>query len=167
MARTRDRTTHGTCPRCKETKPVSEFGKQSQNSDGLAAYCKPCDRERKLESNARVKARDPEAWRERRRGYVRAYRERHPDRVAESERKRNLRLKFGITVEEYNALLEKQGGVCGICEDPPTVKALAVDHHHDTGVIRGLLCSNCNTALGLMKDDLDRLERAVNYLREN
>ena len=114
-----------------------------------------------------MKARDPEAWLERRRKYVRSYRERHPDRVAEAERKRNLRLKFGITVEEYDALLEAQGGICAICASPPGKKLLAVDHHHDTGAIRGLLCSNCNTSLGLMKDDPDRLERAVAYLREN
>lgn len=59
-----------------------------------------------------------------------------------------------------------QGGVCAICECPDK-KRLSVDHDHQTGKIRGLLCANCNLALGNFKDDPDRLAKAIVYLKRN
>ena len=73
---------------------------------------------------------------------------------------------YGLTPEVYNRMLEEQGGVCAICSQPePRCQGLSVDHDHNTGVVRGLLCSNCNTALGLFIDDPDRLARAATYLK--
>lgn len=84
----------------------------------------------------------------------------------------SIRLRtFGIDAEEYARMEAAQGGVCAICREPETVtsrngfvKALAVDHDHDSGAVRGLLCSRCNTAVGLMQDDTARLRAAVAYL---
>ncbi len=66
-----------------------------------------------------------------------------------------------------------QGGLCAICREPETalnnrgvVKKLAVDHRHGDDLVRGLLCGRCNTAIGLFKDDVDRLVSAINYLRK-
>ena len=70
---------------------------------------------------------------------------------------------YGMSVEEYESMLEAQGGACRICGGRH-VRALAVDHCHRTGRIRGLLCSNCNTALGMMKDDPLTVARAAAYL---
>ena len=70
-----------------------------------------------------------------------------------------------FTVKKYRAMLDKQGGVCAICLDPPRGKWLAVDHNHHTGVIRGLLCDYCNRRLLIVRNTPDVLERAVAYLR--
>ena len=99
----------------------------------------------------------------------REYRKRHPDRV------RNTVLKkvYGITLEDYNRMAERQGGVCAICKKPESAKGphgtareLAVDHCHDTGKIRGLLCSRCNTSIGNLTVSDGTLRRASAYLRK-
>jgi hypothetical protein len=74
-----------------------------------------------------------------------------------------------MTRDEYEALLDAQGGVCAVCGDPPkgegtSTAMLNSDHNHESGARRGLLCSNCNTGLGLFKDDPDRLVAAAAYL---
>jgi hypothetical protein len=81
----------------------------------------------------------------------------------------------GLTEADYSQLLEQQNGHCKICQKPETatsgrstkVKDLAIDHDHKTGKVRGLLCSNCNRALGLFKDDLSNLQSALLYLSSN
>ena len=81
-----------------------------------------------------------------------------------------IRDAYGIEPEHYKSLLAAQGDVCAICKQPETVtrlgvlKKMPVDHDHKTGRIRGLLCSRCNTAIGLMQDDADILQSAINYL---
>lgn len=82
----------------------------------------------------------------------------------------NLR-RYGITLEQYEQMLEAQGGVCAICGRPERSKvykhgprSLAVDHGHETGRIRGLLCFSCNTNLGKFDHDLDLLRSAIEYL---
>jgi hypothetical protein len=74
--------------------------------------------------------------------------------------------KYGMTGDDYAFMYEYQQGQCGICKTPQSElkRALAVDHCHETGRVRGLLCSNCNTALGLLKDRQDLLERAARWL---
>lgn len=87
----------------------------------------------------------------------------------ESKRKHNYRTRYNISVEEYDALFEKQGGVCAICEKPEKLTkgdklhALAVDHNHETMQVRGLLCMNCNTRLGYFEGN-NLLHRMVAYL---
>ena len=73
---------------------------------------------------------------------------------------------FNLTVEDYNVLFEKQHGCCAICNRHQTEfkKRLAIDHCHTTNIIRGLLCSSCNTALGLLKDNTNSLQNAIEYL---
>jgi hypothetical protein len=71
---------------------------------------------------------------------------------------------YGITVEEYDEMLESQGGGCYICGIGPVGRALDIDHDHRTGKVRGLLCSNHNRALGLLGDDPDLLLAAHTYL---
>lgn len=81
------------------------------------------------------------------------------------QRSRRLLLDFGITVEQYDALYQTQDGLCKICGKPcATGKALAVDHDHETGVVRGLLCTKCNVALGQFGDDINLLASAIVYL---
>ena len=64
---------------------------------------------------------------------------------------RHLRVKYDITQEEYKALLEKRGGVCAVCKSSCSTNVnLCVDHCHETGDIRGLLCNDCNRGIGLL-----------------
>lgn len=97
--------------------------------------------------------------------YAKEWRKANPDKAKNSDLKR----RFGIDLEEYKMLLEKQNYSCKICgkhEDSSDYR-LAVDHCHTTGKIRGLLCSPCNTALGSFKDDTDILKSAINYLENS
>jgi hypothetical protein len=78
-----------------------------------------------------------------------------------------IKNKFGITPEDYDRLLEAQGGVCAICKRYPPhrrIKRLCVDHDHKTGRIRGLLCSRCNSGIGMLQDDEASLSGAIAYL---
>jgi len=77
-----------------------------------------------------------------------------------------LLVKFGITPEQYAQLLVEQEHVCAICKGSDSSgRALAVDHDHTTGEIRGLLCSRCNPGLGQFQDDPTLLQAAIDYLR--
>ena len=77
----------------------------------------------------------------------------------------NLKYLYGISETEYDARVIAQGGVCAICERPPTPgKRLWVDHSHETGVVRALLCAACNTTLGLVQEDFERLSALQAYL---
>ena len=103
----------------------------------------------------------------------------NPDKVQIANRRnyeahrtnyRNLNLKrnYGITLEIYNFLLEKQEGKCAVCGiENNGHRTFAVDHNHKTEKIRGLLCTNCNTGIGLMKDNIEILSKAITYLQTN
>lgn len=104
--------------------------------------------------------RNPDKARE----YQERFRERNPD----SERSRQLKRKYGMSSEEYDQLLEDQGGVCAICgSECPTGRRLAADHDHETGCIRGLLCSRCNPGVGMFQNDPELLRRAAEYLEDS
>jgi hypothetical protein len=81
----------------------------------------------------------------------------------EVNRKARLKYDYGITPEQYDALLQEQNGLCAICKERPVAK-LCVDHDHPTELIRGLLCRLCNLGLGHFKDDIARLRAAIVYL---
>lgn len=101
-------------------------------------------------------------------GYKR-WREANPDKV----RGNNLRINFGISVEDYMEIHRQQNGVCAICKRPETnvrfgkVQWLAVDHCHISNGRRELLCGACNAGLGLFSDDPDRMEIAAAYVRRH
>ena len=82
-------------------------------------------------------------------------------------RDRALRKNYGIGLETYNIMLQMQNGVCAICgKVNPDGKALAVDHDHITGRVRGLLCAKCNWAIGNFGDNSKMLKRAFEYLEK-
>lgn len=75
--------------------------------------------------------------------------------------------KYSITLDDYKQILEKQNGVCGVCkQSEPSGRMLAVDHDHETGKVRGLLCTRCNILLGYCKDDINILKNAIKYLQK-
>ena len=100
------------------------------------------------------------------------YRDKDLDPNAIRDRSFKSRCKsYGITVEEYEQMFEEQGGVCKICECPEsneykgTVTMLAIDHCHKTGKVRGLLCAACNTGIGRLDDNVEKLQAAIEYLK--
>lgn len=105
--------------------------------------------------------------------WTREQKDKHNQRVYEwrqknrdkylAQKKRNVFRKYGLTKEEFDALAATQGYACAICRKVPKAR-LHIDHNHETGRVRGLLCSNCNTAIGLLKDRAEFLLNAVNYL---
>jgi hypothetical protein len=89
---------------------------------------------------------------------------RNRNKTYEEQRISRIRL-YGIDVPDYERMLEEQGGGCYICGKKPTDKrALDIDHDHETGKVRGLLCSNHNRGIGLLDDDISLLARAIQYL---
>jgi hypothetical protein len=104
--------------------------------------------------------------REGRQAYQNAYRAKTPNQ----QKARALRDSFGLSLDEYNRMFEAQQGKCAICNQPETqmrkgkLKTLAVDHNHKSGAIRGLLCFDCNTGIGKLKDDPQILRLAAQYL---
>ena len=99
----------------------------------------------------------------------------NPEKYKMLKRKSHLKRYYGITVEQYDEMLKSQNGVCAICGNVElsnrgnTLNALslAVDHCHETGKIRGLLCMDCNQTLGKFNDDPARFEKAAEYLVKN
>ena len=158
------------CHVCGELKPLSDFYRAAGMRDGHRNDCKTCN----LAAKARRYAANPEPAKER----ARRWQQENPERLNEYRRRRrkepavkareraaHLRRKYGITLEQYDELLAAQGGVCFLCSRPPTDGiSLHVDHHHETGAIRKLLCFRCNNALGDLGDDPDLLRRAARYL---
>jgi hypothetical protein len=88
---------------------------------------------------------------------------RNRNKTYEEQRVSRIR-SYGITVEDYNRMLEEQNGGCYICGKEDNNRALSIDHDHSTGKVRGLLCSNHNRALGLMGDDPEIVLAAHKYL---
>ena len=90
------------------------------------------------------------------------YRLKHKEDIARQRRHAT----YGITSEQYDIIYTKQNGCCAICGKHETKlnRKLSVDHDHETGIIRGLLCYKCNTALGLFGDNIEILKQALNYL---
>jgi hypothetical protein len=128
-----------TCTSCNATLPLTEFYPASKKPGHLRGDCKACHKaHRRANTDRRVKQNG------------------------------RLQATYGITVERYEQMLEAQGGVCAICgEACVSGRKLAVDHDHATNKVRGLLCCNCNRALGLLKDSPARLRAAHQYLTED
>lgn len=91
----------------------------------------------------------------------REWRHRNPDKTRDAR----MKYKYGLSLVEYNLLLETQKGVCAICFKTG-FRRLSVDHHHATGKVRGLLCDSCNVALGLLGEDQFRIEQILTYLKK-
>lgn len=126
------------CGLCKSYQTASQFYKDSSRRDGLRPGCKSC---RQKESRQRI--------------------------TPEYSRERTLR-RYKMTSKDYETMISKQRGVCIICQNPPPVgKHLIVDHSHQTGEVRALLCHSCNVALGHLRDDSDLISRVLKYVQGN
>lgn len=97
-----------------------------------------------------------------------AYLNADPAEHAEKQRVRRLKHRYGMTMDDYNVMLENQKGVCKICGKAPRSQPLYVDHCHATNVVRGLLCAACNTAVGQLVDKGHNfLNKLFKYVQSN
>lgn len=125
------------CFSCNKEKSITEFHRDGKR---YKPYCKPCrSAKRKTHSNGRV--------------------------GREAERRAHLQARYGITLEDYNDLLESQNGLCAVCDKP--MERINVDHCHSSGKVRGLLCFGCNVAIGHFNDDIEVILSAVEYIRKH
>lgn len=97
----------------------------------------------------------------------RRWREENREELSRRNRERHLQKTFGITLDDYQRMLDEQRGGCAICGAPePEGSSLHVDHDHDTGEVRALLCFPCNNALGLLEEDEERVQSLLEYLHD-
>lgn len=160
------------CTKCGVEQPLENFYRAAGSRDGHRGDCRSCFAARAAARHAA----NPGPSRER----VKTWQQDNPERVlarrrqyaAEgrkqaTNRRSYLKRKYGMTPEQYNEMLAAQGGGCAICGRPPKKISLHVDHDHDTGAIRRLLCFLCNNLLGDAGDDPALLEKAAAYLRSH
>jgi hypothetical protein len=113
-----------------------------------------------------------EATKDEERAKAKARRRNNPESAAQANRKWYLRKKYGLTPEQYDAMVAEREGRCDICKRHPQIPrgkklALYVDHCHVNGHVRGLLCAPCNTAIGNLGDDVARMYAAIRYVEAN
>ena len=135
-----------TCTRCKTEKPLSEFYADNRRKDGKLSRCKTCKNEMLRQYRKE-----------------RGYDHRRYWKNPAGERERHLKAKYGITQADYDMMFKVQEGKCAVCRKEQS-RAFDVDHCHTTGVVRGLLCTNCNRMIGHAADDPIRLQNAAAYL---
>ncbi|MFJ8505428.1 endonuclease VII domain-containing protein [Streptomyces avermitilis] len=169
------------CSRCKEVKPRAAFANNKAARDGLQAYCRECwaeyhqARQVAKGRNVRPRVKVPEGHK-----FCRACKEIKPHSEwhrnatasdglstsckacrAAKGRAGHLKRQYGMTEAERDEMIASQMGICVICLKAP---AAHVDHCHKTGRVRGVLCFNCNSAIGKLGDDPDAVRRAAAYL---
>jgi hypothetical protein len=134
------------CTGCNEVKPLEAFSLHPSCRYGRNSRCRICKNEQAATYYLNNRPENPAKWEERgRAGWLKGA--------------------YGLSLDDFDGLMEAQGGVCAICGDPPGAKRFHVDHCHRTRLVRGLLCFCCNSGLGSFKDNEDRLFAAVDYLR--
>ena len=140
------------CPRCKQKKVIDQFLKNKASATGIDFHCVECKR-KLVKEYGFTKEKLHEKYISRR----------------EQQRDTTLKFKFGITLDYYNELLIKQNYQCAVCGITPEEngKALAVDHNHLTKKVRGLLCANCNAALGFIQEDIKVAKGLIKYIESN
>lgn len=135
------------CRRCKKEKDASDFFKEKRVRDGLASWCKICKREYHSKWYRDLRKTQPRA------------------RTRRTDRDNALRTKYGLTADDVDKMIVDQGGVCLTCGSlfGENMRP-CVDHDHRVGHVRGILCRNCNTILGLAKEDPIRLRALARYV---
>jgi len=161
------------CSKCKQAKPVSDFHIDRYQGDKLKPACRLCTNAVKRKwrhDNADIvrQKRKEEARRNSER--IRAYYQ--TDKRRKATLKHKCEKIYGITVNEFEAMMEASDGRCYICDRLPEEipghrhKRLGIDHDHATGRVRGLLCTPCNVMLGSAGDSQQTLRNAIKYLQQ-
>lgn len=143
------------CTKCCIDQPATEFPNDPRNRSGKSSWCRACYREKD-----RSRAVDPVKKAESdRRHYIK-----HHGDIRQQQVDSRLRSRYGITKDDFDLMVEQQQGLCLICEKPPT-STFHVDHDHESGQVRGLLCASCNVKLGIL-EQYEWCQRAYIYLHD-
>jgi len=150
------------CQSCGEYKPLDNYSLCSRAADKLQYSCRQCQTD-----YARMKYQTDPDFRERKRSSDKKW----SKKESSVKKARNRRLKFyyGIDEDDWNDLYLSQNGCCAICgiHESKLGVRFHVDHDHETGVVRGLLCLKCNSGLGYFLDNVDFLRNAIGYLEDS
>lgn len=160
------------CSQCNEVKDEEKFCKHAQHRDGLSSACKNCRSIHRKKPEIRAKEREaknrdyhsnPEKYKK----YMKKFRDSPTGMI--SRFNSLLKVNYGITAEQYNEMFSNQNGCCAICaiHQSKLKRRLSVDHNHDTGKVRELLCNHCNSALGIMRESTELFNKAINYLQKH
>jgi hypothetical protein len=128
------------------------------------------NREKHLAYQKVYNAENKDAIREARRKRRRNMGEEERAKMLAKKRIDHLMRKYGLTSEDYDRMLQEQGGTCALCSRGPAqerYKRLSIDHCHNTGKVRGLLCTPCNCAIGILGDTVEHVRQAVTYLEKS
>jgi len=166
------------CPKCLTEKINSEFVKDKRNKNGVGSYCHSCqsvygksyrkDNPRNEEEDERRReANNPGA----RLRNVALWHKNNPTKVKDTQRKTHYKLSYGMPLWEIEQRVEKQDYLCAICKRQTKglgrgKYGLCVDHNHNTGQIRELLCGQCNLGLGYFYENPEALRKAAEYLEK-
>lgn len=156
------------CSKCKRELDSEMFYKSKRYKSGLLSACKECgykyhkedyqnNKEKINNYHRKWQKNNIEKWK----GYQKEYRQNNKEKISKIAKEYNLSSNYGLTVEKYNEMATNQNNKCLLCLGETR---LVVDHCHETGNVRGLLCNNCNQGLGLFKDNINNLGRAIEYL---
>jgi len=154
------------CLKNKEKLSLKKQEYYEKNKEKISLYAK-----KHYQKNKGKKQTYNKKYREENKEKFIGYREKNKEKL----NLRALKILYGITLLEYNKILESQNGVCAICKNTESIidnrtnkiRNLAVDHDHKTNKIRGLLCVRCNLLLGKAQDKIELLNNAINYLKQN
>lgn len=158
------------CSQCGLEKPINEFYNCKAGKHGKSSWCTSCSKEYRakyrLEHRDHLNALGRKSYYDnfdKRKSQIKQYQKAHPEQAKASKIKRKYQMSF----REYNEMLERQEEKCAICgkhKSEVRQKTLAVDHDHNTGKIRELLCIKCNLGIGNLQDDPLLVLKAYNYL---
>ena len=160
------------CSRCKKKKLLSEFCVRGDSKDGLSYWCGDCRKKYyRAEGRKEINRQASKKHHKTEKGKItqkRAAQKYHGTAKAKLKyRRKNLKNSYGLTLEQYDKMVEDQGEVCAICgEINVSGHRLLVDHDHKTGKVRGLLCYRCNFGMGFI-DDENFVNRAKKYLKKH
>ena len=151
------------CTKCKEVKDSSLFHSYSKKKNGFTSQCKSCRNLNRKEQYWK----NPELAKKKQADYRSTLKQTDPEKVFSSNRASKLKSSYNLTLDEYDKKLKDQNYKCDVCgkeHQEEVKKRLVVDHCHETKIVRSLLCANCNTALGLLKENIETIEALKNYL---
>jgi hypothetical protein len=156
------------CTKCQTTREDNEFYKQpayggrKARKQSICKYCRCSSMKHKYENDYQYRLNQINSSSD--------WQKNNQDKWKDKD----LRIRYGIRLIEYRQMLESQNKVCAICGGPETRKAISgklcslhVDHNHENGQIRGLLCHHCNTGIGSFKESIELMKKAISYIEKH